>query len=167
MQKKDALHSTVNNDLAFCIDELLNKTADQYIVTKGIIRGLAKTDSTNALRIAQKLNGEDRRNRAIYNLVKSTLDVSDKILDFDTAYDCLKLISDKTRKDELLLQVLSRINSISEEENIEKKVFYKFATQVKEIQDALAEKGWGQDLSVTIIREGLRKEIMVTLPLLE
>jgi len=43
----------------------------------------------------------------------------------------------------------------------------KEVAKVKEIQDALAEKGWGQDVSVTIIREGLRKEIMVTLPPLE
>ncbi len=43
----------------------------------------------------------------------------------------------------------------------------KEVTKVKEIQDALAEKGWGQNVSVTIIREGLKKEITVTLPLLE
>ena len=71
-ERKDALHSTVNKELASCVDELLNKTADQYLVTKGIIRGLAKTDPANALSLAQKLNGEDRRNRAIYNLAKST-----------------------------------------------------------------------------------------------
>jgi len=36
--------------------------------------------------------------------------------------------------------------------------------KVKEIQDALAEKGWGKDVTVTILREGLKKEITVTLP---
>ena len=35
---------------------------------------------------------------------------------------------------------------------------------VKEIQDALAEKGWGKDVTVTIIRERQKKEITVTLP---
>ena len=42
----------------------------------------------------------------------------------------------------------------------------KEVTKVKEIQDALAEKGWGKDVIITIIREGLKKEITVTLPIL-
>jgi len=42
----------------------------------------------------------------------------------------------------------------------------KEVTKAKEIQDALAEKGWGKDVSVTILREGLKKEITVNLPLL-
>jgi S1-C subfamily serine protease len=40
-------------------------------------------------------------------------------------------------------------------------------TKVTEIQDALAEKGWGKDVSVTILREGERREIIVKLPPLE
>jgi uncharacterized iron-regulated protein len=36
--------------------------------------------------------------------------------------------------------------------------------KVKEIQDSLAEKGWGKDVSITILREGQKKEITVTLP---
>jgi uncharacterized iron-regulated protein len=40
----------------------------------------------------------------------------------------------------------------------------KEVTKVKEIQDALAEKGWGKDVVITILREGQKKEIIVTLP---
>lgn len=36
--------------------------------------------------------------------------------------------------------------------------------KVKEIQDALAEKGWGKDVTVTILREGRKEEITVILP---
>jgi uncharacterized iron-regulated protein len=43
----------------------------------------------------------------------------------------------------------------------------KKVTTVREIQDALAEKGWGKDVTVTILREGSKKEIGVTLPPLE
>jgi uncharacterized iron-regulated protein len=43
----------------------------------------------------------------------------------------------------------------------------KEVTKTKEIQDALAEKGWGKDVTVTILREGQKKEITVTLPLLQ
>ena len=43
----------------------------------------------------------------------------------------------------------------------------KEVTKAKEIQDALAEKGWGKDVTVTILREGQKKEITVTLPLLQ
>ncbi len=40
----------------------------------------------------------------------------------------------------------------------------KEVTKVKEIQDALAEKGWGKEVSITILREGLTKQITVILP---
>jgi len=40
-------------------------------------------------------------------------------------------------------------------------------TKVKDIHDALSEKGWGKDVNVTIIRDGLKKEITVILPPLE
>jgi uncharacterized iron-regulated protein len=43
----------------------------------------------------------------------------------------------------------------------------KEVTKVKEIQDALAEKGWGKDVTITVLREGLRREITVILPSLE
>jgi uncharacterized iron-regulated protein len=43
----------------------------------------------------------------------------------------------------------------------------KEVTKAKEIQDALAEKGWGKDVTVTILREGQKKQITVTLPLLQ
>jgi len=36
--------------------------------------------------------------------------------------------------------------------------------EVKEIHDALAEKGWGKGITFTILREGIKKEITVTLP---
>ena len=39
--------------------------------------------------------------------------------------------------------------------------------KVKEIHHALAEKGWRNDITVTIIREGIKKEMIVTLSLLE
>ena len=39
--------------------------------------------------------------------------------------------------------------------------------EVKEIHHALAEKGWGKDITLTIIREGMKKEITVTLPSVE
>jgi uncharacterized iron-regulated protein len=40
-------------------------------------------------------------------------------------------------------------------------------TKVKEIHDALSQKGWGKDITITIVRDGVRKEVMVTLPPLE
>ena len=37
-------------------------------------------------------------------------------------------------------------------------------TKVKDIHDALSQKGWGKEITLTIIREGFMKEISVTLP---
>jgi hypothetical protein len=135
-EKKDSLHSMVNKELASCVDDLLNKTADQYFVTKGIIRGLAKTDPEGALSIALKLNGEERRNKAIFNLARSILNVPDDKLNLGFVQSCLQNISDKTGKDELLTQALSRINAIAEDSTINERAFLRFAELVKTIQDA-------------------------------
>jgi predicted metalloprotease with PDZ domain len=40
-------------------------------------------------------------------------------------------------------------------------------TKVKEIHDALSEKGWGKEITFTIMRDGLKKEVKVTLPPLQ
>jgi uncharacterized iron-regulated protein len=37
-------------------------------------------------------------------------------------------------------------------------------TKVKDIHDALSEKGWGKETTFTIVRDGVKKEITVTLP---
>jgi len=37
-------------------------------------------------------------------------------------------------------------------------------TKVKDIHDALSRKGWGNNITFTILREGVKKEITVTLP---
>ena len=39
--------------------------------------------------------------------------------------------------------------------------------EVKEIHHALLEKGWGNDITFTILRRGVKKEITVTLSLLK
>jgi len=39
--------------------------------------------------------------------------------------------------------------------------------EVKEIPHALSEKGWTNDITFTIIRKGIKKEISVKLPLLK
>ena len=37
-------------------------------------------------------------------------------------------------------------------------------TKAKDIHDAVVQKGWAKDITFTILREGTKKEIMVTLP---
>ena len=40
-------------------------------------------------------------------------------------------------------------------------------TRLKDIHDAVSQKGGGKNVTVTIIRQGLKREITVTLPSLE
>jgi S1-C subfamily serine protease len=37
-------------------------------------------------------------------------------------------------------------------------------TKVKNIHDAVVQKGWAKDITFTILREGNKKDITVTLP---
>jgi uncharacterized iron-regulated protein len=43
----------------------------------------------------------------------------------------------------------------------------KESTKVKDIHEAFSQKGWGKELTFTILREGLKKEITIMLPSLE
>ncbi|MBW6474130.1 MAG: hypothetical protein K0B14_13475 [Anaerolineaceae bacterium] len=106
------LHIEIEEELKNSVEAILMDSAEQYVVTKNIIRALAVNRTEYAFEISSKLNGEDRRNQAYRDVVKDLLDVPDNKLDFSLIQLGYKNISNKALCDSLLLYILDRINSI-------------------------------------------------------
>ncbi len=75
LEQYDELHTSVNNDLNNSVNVLLSDTGDHYQVTRNIIRALARTKYTDAHNIALQLNLEDRRDKALFDLASSSMDM--------------------------------------------------------------------------------------------
>lgn len=132
--EKEKLHSLTENDLECSVNELIANSADQYLTTKGIIRALARKKSSKALEIASKLNGVDRRDKAILNLIKSVLETTDSNLDLLFIKKCFDQIENRDLKDAAYLEIISRI-SISEKIERNKGIATYFLDHVNEIFD--------------------------------
>ncbi|MBW6465440.1 MAG: hypothetical protein K0B06_02935 [Brevefilum sp.] len=130
------LHTALNDDFEELINDVLNKSADQYIVTKSILRALSKSKTEFAFDIASKLNGEDRRNQAYFDIVKNILDVPDEKLDFTLIKSGYEKIFRKSNQDDLLLQILTRINSVGNTETLNNDIIVFFVNEVFGILDA-------------------------------
>lgn len=110
LEDSDGLHSMSKQELEICLNELLNTTAEHFEVSKGIIKALAKNKPEMALNIANKLNTEDRRNRAFMELIKSNLKNSIQKLDLLFLRDVLDNITDIEIKDEAITEILDRVD---------------------------------------------------------
>ena len=68
-------------------------------------------------------------------------------------------------------QVLKNIKSVlgklggTMDDIVQVTVFVKEMGSLKDIHDAVADKGWGKDISITLLRDGVVKEMTVTLRL--
>lgn len=131
----DNLYSIARKDFEETVNDLLNKTAEQYIGTKSIIRALAKNLKEDALEIANKLNGEDRRDRANYDLAIANLDVPDEKLDLHFIKKCLVNIKTKTLMDDLLLQILSRIILSTDLNKLDRQIILSYLDYINNVLD--------------------------------
>lgn len=135
-ENKDKLHTLVNKDLESSIENLLDKTAEQYVVTKSIIRALSKHRTEYAYNIVEKLNREERRNQASYDLAIELLEVPDNKLDFTFIEKCLTNISHKSLHDDLLIQILTRTKSIHDKEVLNQGIILHLISFAKDIHAA-------------------------------
>jgi len=148
----DNLHSIARNDFEGTVNDLLNKTAEQYIETKGIIRALAKNLKEDALKIANKLNGEDRRDQANYDLAIANLDLPDEKLDLSFIKKCMLNIKTKTVMDDLLLQILTRIILSTDINKLNSQIILSYVDCIKNILD-LADKCNSLCLGILILEK--------------
>jgi hypothetical protein len=109
LEEKFGLHVSIKEDLRRCIDQLLAASAEHYRSTRGVIRALAKQYPELAREIAISLNTENRRDLALSDLLRSYCQIKPQIIDFAFVFQTLQAIVSKTKKDQILLSIMQRL----------------------------------------------------------
>lgn len=97
-------------------DNLLNNTADHYVITKSILDALAKNRPEIALRLADQLNTEPRRDSALEDIVDHILDQPAKAIPVDFLKTIIGKFGDPDEEDSAVRNVLKRLSRISNKE---------------------------------------------------
>ena len=71
LEANGGFHSLAQAELDVCITQILNTTAEHYQVTRGILEPLALVLPDLAIKIAQSLNIQDRRDAALADVIKT------------------------------------------------------------------------------------------------
>ncbi len=137
LDRQDNLHTCVFDDLLTGTNLILETTGDHYQNTSGIIQSVAKTRRDLALDFATRLNTEDRRDKALFDIIKTSLRVSLNKIDLQFVDNLRDKLEDLDLKDEAILAVIERF--FDEDENIDVFMPYilRFITHIDTIQNAI------------------------------
>ena len=108
LNRKDNIHTYVYSDLQEHVQLILDTTGDHYEVTRKIIQPLAKTKPDLALDFAMKLNTENRRDKALLDIIKSSLKIPLNRVDLHFVDEVWNKLEDQELKDEAALKVIER-----------------------------------------------------------
>lgn len=136
LETLDRIHTDVQNDLRDFIELLLKTTSNHYQATRGILRILAKTYPDQALRLATTLNIEPRRDRALVNVLTSTVQAPLTDIKWNCITQALDLIVNQDLVDSALLTI---IDELFDQETIGDLTFpylLPLLTRMGKIQDA-------------------------------
>lgn len=135
-ENKDGIHTLAQNDLKSNIEQLLDKTAEHYYATRGVIEALAKTRPEMAFEIAMNLNTEERRDMALIDLIESAIQEQINNCNLNFLKSVLDQIVDIELRDIALLRIIEKLFVASEK--IESMItnILPFINLIKEIRDA-------------------------------
>lgn len=134
LEECSQLHSLVERDLEESVDKLLKDSADHYVISRGIIRALAKNRPALALDIALSLNRIDRRDSAIFDLIKYHLELPDEKITLPFVRECIGKISSKGERDKAILEIMSRLSSANTLTKENSQTVRYFLTHLSDIQ---------------------------------
>lgn len=109
------LRETAQEELDDGIERLLNETAEQYLVTRGVIKALAKQRPQEALELALTLNTEPRRDYALLDLIRSFIELPVAKLDLNSVRQAIGHFSNTGFRDKAILEVVAKLDADSEE----------------------------------------------------
>ncbi len=137
LDDQDKIHTCVFDDLLADTNLILETTGDHYQTTHTIIQSLTKTRRDLALDFATKLNTEDRRDKALFDIIKASLKTTLDKLDLQFVDELWDKLEDLDLKDEAILAVIERF--FDEDENIDSLIpqVLQFITRISIIQDAI------------------------------
>jgi hypothetical protein len=114
LETNHSLHSAVTNDLNSSIASLLTTTAEHYHVCRGIIRALARTKCDAALCVVKSINTEDRRDRALAEIVRAIVETPPAQSQFPILPGVLDSFADSYWRDKSLATVIDQIYNVTD-----------------------------------------------------
>ncbi len=126
----------VQDEFSQRLSRLFDVTADHYRVTRGIIRALAPGARDMALKVAELLNTEMRRNQAVLDLIALVSSNAHSAEDSRFLQGALKALTDQDTSDKALSIILERVADASESADFALPDFVPFLEQCKNIADS-------------------------------
>jgi hypothetical protein len=109
LDSKNLLHSMSKADLHSDLTRLLQETAQHFTAVKKVIDALVSTGPSVALGICLSLNTETRRDQALRALIKSSLRLKARKIDFAVLEKVLDSFADSAEHDAALSEILERV----------------------------------------------------------
>lgn len=136
LETEDEIHTLTKNDVYTNTQQLLDATAEHYSVTRSIVRALTKSNPDMALKVAQALNTQARRDLALLDLINSAIQAPTDKLDLAFIECAVGQLVDLDLRDEAVLNIMSRLSSASEKNEALAAAALPLINRVGDIQDA-------------------------------
>lgn len=109
LEALEGMHTVVQEELKFYVDQLLLSTAEHAEIAEGPISALAKSKPQLALDIALSLNIIERRDASVLTFIKNYSQLSIDNIDFQFLQQAIETIVDPDLKDEAYTAILRRL----------------------------------------------------------
>ncbi len=106
---------TTERDLRTSIEQLLSTTADHYLVTRNILKALARNRGDLAVQVAGSLNTEPRRDSALLDTLDQILQQRALKIPFALLEQSLNKFAQPDQRDQAIEHVLRRVARYKEE----------------------------------------------------
>lgn len=156
-ENDDKLHSLTLDELNSSIKIILNTTADQFLATHKIIKALSKFSPDLALSVAQKLNTQVRRDKAVVELIEAYTQPPIFDIDFEVINRAIKEFTDDRYKQDSLVIVIENISKFPKSFPLIEREAVKFFRRIDEIKD-ISERTRMYSLSYSLLIKGNNSE---------
>lgn len=108
IEEKEHLQELVMDSIEITIGSLLNSTADHYHVAKNALIALSDNGFDTAIRIAARLNTEDRRDEAYQEIANSVISLKGD--NIENAIYAINSITSHSKRSDSIIRLLDRYN---------------------------------------------------------
>lgn len=118
LEESEGIHTVIESELESSLARLLSVTADHYHATRDVIAAVSRTKPDKSLWIIGMINTEERRNKALHDLIRLLTDVPDEKIDAPFILRVLDEFTDYELRDESVLAVIERLCRCSDRPRI-------------------------------------------------
>ncbi len=135
-EAKGGIHALTEESLERDVKQLLEKTANHYEATRGVIQALARIKPDMALKWAKALNLEDRKDQALLDIVQQSLLAPDDALNLSFLQKLLEEFTSQDVQAIAILLIMERLISVEIGSGLVVKDALPLLNRIHSVQDA-------------------------------